>query len=107
MSRGDRVDHFKAKIDVFSAAMLSQFLANEDRDGWLQPMNEGVPQHHFDELQLNIARLQAAFEFKDEVTLQEQRTEVLACAADVANMALIIADCARAIVTPPSPEELS
>ena len=87
------------KLQAFVSAMRGQFTANDGRGGWRSQDLEDQAMY-FREMQntMNkLADLIAGGASTTELSLLECRAEILAQAADIANIALILADNAGAI----------
>jgi hypothetical protein len=95
-------DAREKKLQAFVAAMRTQFEANDVRGGW---RSRDLPDQikYLDELQELVIKLANSIcggshrPGEEPLGLLEQQAEILAKAADVANLSLILADNAGAI----------
>ncbi len=100
---------YEGLVKKFSSEMIIQLEGNASRGfGFREHIsrNEGVPNEMFDELEANCVALNAACTegLPGSPSLIEQRALILERAADVANMALLIA-LNTGSISPPMPEE--
>ena len=87
------------KVRAFSRQMVAQFEANSSRGGWrdqLSPDIVAIQDQHIHWCLENLTQLSKAVH-GELLAGEDQRAAIIEAAADVANMALIVADCANAI----------
>lgn len=91
--------NYTVKIKAFSRAMAGQFAINENRGGY-RTRDPGVNAAYVEELEQVVARLKKMLvlgEHDRGATSIEHEADILALAADGANLCLILAENANAL----------
>lgn len=95
--------NYEIKVGAFGRAMVTRFEANQDRGGWRTRNTQEILEY-VDEAEKRLKELRervAEGKHPTGETAQAQQDAILTDCADVANLALIVAENCNAIVYTP------